>query len=260
MGNLLKSDLYRLFKSKSFYVCMAVAALLMAGGAFLNKWALEMAARNSGMPAPELPFKNGIAYGLTVFSSGDIHLFMAILIAIYITSEFTHGTMKNVVSKGFSKIQIYISKLIAMSVATYTMLAVMLVFGTIAGFIVTGTFGETTADFVPQAFRMIGIELLLHTALASVFVMIAMIIRNGGATIAVDIIGVFTVAPLIYSLLDWLFDANITQYSLQNNIQSFNYNFVKTGDEIIRSILVGLIFLVATAAIGMFAFKNTDVK
>lgn len=46
-----------------------------------------------GLPST-LRFKDGISYGLIAFTGGDIQMFIAIFSAIFITSEFVHGTMK----------------------------------------------------------------------------------------------------------------------------------------------------------------------
>lgn len=262
MINLLKSDFYRLFRSKAYYICILVSCLLFAAGAFIIKWSNQLMAQAQKLETvPELPFKSGLSYGFTAFSSGDVHIFMAIFIAIFVTAEFTHGTMKNAVSKGFSKIKIYLTKLITMTAATYIMVLVMLLIGFAAGTIVTGNFIAEGDNFA-LLLRMVAIELLLHLSLTAVFVMIGMIIKNNGGTIAISIIGIFTFGPLIYQLLDMLFDPkkSFTNYGLQNNIKFFYLNLEKTSDDIIRAILVGLAFFVVTTAAGLLTFRKADIK
>lgn len=263
MLNILKSDLYRLFRSRAFYICTFIATLIFVAGAFLSKWANELSAKSQNLDTiPELPFKSGIYYGIGAFTDGSLRLYLAVFIAIFITAEFVYGTMKNAVSKGYSKIQIYLSKLITMTIASYIMLLIMFVFGVLAGTIVTGNFGEATENLTMEALRAVGIELLLYMALTSIFVMIAMIVRNNGGTIAVNVIGVVTFGSFIYQILDMLFDSNtsFSYYGLQNNIALFYNNLDRPGDEMIRAICVGLVFLIVTVAIGMAAFKNSDVK
>lgn len=255
MGNILQSDFYRLFRSRAFYVCTIVASGLMVLGAFLSKLIVEKT--NIGM---ELPFESGLQYGLTAFSDSDVNLYMAIFIAIFVTSEFTHGTMKNTISKGFSKVQVYVSKLITMSVATFLLMLVMFVFGTITGIIITGEI-YTTLD-IPMVLLMLGIEFLLHTALASLFVMVAMIIKSNGGTIAVNIIAIISFGPTVFALLDYLAKKTNTfqKLSLQMNISYFSNYMSSTNEDVIRAILVALVYLAITTALGIFAFHESDIK
>ena len=102
MGKLLRSDFYRLFRSKSFYICTTIVSALLCLSIFMEKWALKVATTQlegmEGLPST-LRFKDGISYGLIAFTGGDIQMFIAIFSAIFITSEFVHGTMKNTISK-----------------------------------------------------------------------------------------------------------------------------------------------------------------
>lgn len=263
MINLLRSDLYRLFKTKAFYVCSLVALALSALGVFMTDWANHMASQNPEMVSTSLTsIKDGLSSGLQVFSDGNVHIFMAIFIAIFITAEFSHGTMKNAVSKGFQRYQIYLSKIVTMIVATYIMISIMFIFTTISATIVSGTFGVLTWNYLGQILAMIGVELLLHAALTSVYVMVAMVIRNGAGVIAINIIVVNSVVPLLYMALTYLFKNKIKfyDYGLRNNILSYLMSLTPPGEDVVRAIIVGLAFFAVTVAAGIFAFKNMDVK
>ena len=266
MKNLLRSDFYRLFRSKSFYICTFVAALLMALNIFIIDWSIRVTStlENAAatMPFAVNPYTNGISYGMIAFTGGDVHMFIAIFTAIFITAEFSHGTMKNAVSKGFHRVQIYSTKMITMTAAAFLMMFVMFVIGTIAATIVTGTLGDISGVLIGQMLKTIGMEFLLHTSLIAIFVMIAMTIKNIGGVIAIDIIGVITLSGLVYLLLEFLFKNTIhfTKYSLINNIKFYYMNTTATGDDYLRSILVGIAFLVVATALGIFAFIKTDVK
>lgn len=263
MKNLLKSDFYRLTISKSFYICSFVAALLYAFGIFILNWTVKMQASvgAEGFDIPSM-YKDGISYGIGAFSSGDVHLFIAIFTAIFITAEFAHGTMKNVVSKGYSRIQIYLSKVITMAVATLVMILIMFVVGTLAATIVTGSFGDITGTLAIQMLKVVGIELLLHTTLTAIFVMTAMTIRNNGGVIAVNIIGIVSLSSLIYLALELLFKNKFefSKYSLLKNIAFYNVNLTAAGEDFLRSALVAIVFFVIITVVGVFTFKKSDIK
>ncbi len=258
MSKLIKADLYRLFRTKSYYICtgillvMSILSLLIMKGTeiFLGEVVFSLL---------EL---TGISYGASAVAGGDIVIFTAIFISVFITQEFVFGTMKNVVSKGFSRVKIYLSKLITMIVATAIMLIALFIVSTVAATIATGELGEITGTFVLEFLRMFAIELLLYSALSSVFVMIAMIVRSNGATIAINIIGVIMFSSLIYELVSLLFKRkyNFYDYSLLNNINTYYINMSPAFEDIIRSIIVGVAFLTVSTLIGVLVFRKTDVK
>lgn len=262
MSRLLKADLYRLFRSKSFYVCTLVLTLLLCASAYLVDWTYTLQENAQVSIQTTNLLQDGISYGLWVFSGGDSHIFMAIFIAIFIASEFSHGTMKNIVSKGFPRYQIYLSKLITMTAFTFIMTMIAFLITTIAATLLTGVFGKLTWTYVGQILRMIGVEFLLHTALTSLFVMISMIIRNTGGAVATNIIGVITIGSLIYKMLELLFRNTImfSEFGLRNNILLYFQNLTPAVNDIIRAICVGVGFLLVTCVIGMLSFENMDVK
>lgn len=261
MNRLIQSDFYRLFKSKSYYICTGVALFLLITNVLLANWLTISAGEENPMYAI-FPYKDGISYGLTVFSNSNILMIIAIFTAIFVTAEFAHGTMKNAVSKGFSKLQIYLSKMITMTAAAFLVFLVSFIAAVITTTIITGTVGEFTGEYVGYIFKTIGIELLLNVALTSVLVMVSMIFRNLGGVIAIDIIGVLTLGTLIFSLLELLFDGKIkfTEFSLLNNISLYAINQAVDGSDYLRSTIVAIAFLVVSSALGIFAFKKADVK
>lgn len=260
MSNLLRSDFYRLFRSKSFYVCTVVAMGLIALNIFLLDWASRVAGEGVNLDVSTL-YKDGISYGLTAFSNGNVQMILGIIIAIFVTAEFSHGTMKNVVSKGFPKLQIYLTKLISMTVASYIIIIATFVVGTISAIIVTGTLGDLNGEYISKIVKTIGIELLLNTALTALILLVSMVVRNLGAAIAINIIGIMSFGPLIFSILEYVVKGKIkfTEYSLLNNIAFYANNTAK-GSDYLRSLIVGLIFLAVSTVLGIYAFKKSDVK
>lgn len=261
MARLLRSDFYRLFKSKSFYICTAVAFSLFCLSLLMVELVYHMSDSNKTMYANAIP-KDGLSYGLSAFTDGsDAKMIIGIVIAIFVAAEFTHGTMKNVVSKGFSKIQIYLSKLITMIAAACIMLFVTSFVGTVFASIATGKVGHFSGDFVSQIFKTLGIEILLYAALVSLYVLVAMLVRNMGGAIAINIIVISMFAPIIFQLGDVISKNKIkfTNYSLINNITFYGIETAK-GSDYLRSVIVALVFLAVTIALGMFAFVKSDVK
>lgn len=261
MSKLLRSDLYRLFKSKSFYICSFIAFGLFILNLCIAYWASNIDTGNGEMLTNLLP-KDGISYALGAFANGNVQMILAIITGIYITADFAHGTMKNVVSKGFSRIQIYVSKLITMIVAVFIIILATFIVGTIGATIVSGKLGDFSADSVKHIAGVVGIEVLLNTALTSLLVFVGMLFRNLGGTIAFNILGVMSFGPLIFSLLELLVKNKIkfTEFSLSNNIMFYISNDSISGSDYLRSVIVALVFFAISTGLGIFAFLKTDVK
>lgn len=261
MGRLLRSEFYRLFKSISFFVCTLIIIVLSVGSAFLYEWSYRIA-QQQGFSGMMPLYEDGISYGLMTFSGGNTLILMAIFITIFVTSEYAHGTMKNTISKGYQRYQIYLSKLITMLVGTSLILIVMFVTGVITGSLIRGSIGDLSGDKFGILLATLGIQLLLHAAFVAVFVMIANTIRNNGGVIAINIVGILIVFPLIFQALDLIFTNKVvlSKYSMQMNITLFGQLTQLQSEAVIRAVLLGAAYLVATTVIGIFAFNKTDVK
>lgn len=250
MLNLLRSDFYRLFRSKSYYICMLVSAFLVALGiivVYLN---------NKMDTTTKVALPNGIDHGLSAIT-GNIPMFLGIIIGIYVTAEFTHGTMKNVVSKGFSKIKIYLSKYITMLAAAYIFLLFTWMIATIGATIFSGEFGAINGKYI----AIIGIELLLYAGLIALLLLVAMVVKNLGGVIAINLIYILLVDQLFFLLLQLIVKNKIkfTEYSILNNILFYSNN-TAVGSDYLRSAIIAVAVFVVATALGIFAFKKSDVK
>jgi len=259
MVSILKADFFRLFKSKSFYICALVSAVLFGLAIFVLDWSIKVTAAQGFEMA--FPYNDALSYGIVSFMDGTVHMITGIFVAIFVTSEFSHGTMKNVVSKGFSKVYIYLSKLIAMTVAEYIIVFATFVTGTLCAWIVTKEFGSLSGDFGEYFFKSIGIELYLSFALIALMLMVSMSIKNMGGSIAINILGVMSLGNILFSLLEYMVNGKIkfSKFSLIYNI-SFYTKMGASGSDYIRSLIVGAVFLIVSTVLGILIFKKSDVK
>lgn len=260
MKNILKADFYRLFISKSFYICTLVSAALFCLGICVMRWTYNMTA-SQGIEINFI-YKDGLSYGMTAYMDGSIHMIICIFIAIFVTSEFSHGTMKNIVSKGFSKIYIFLSKLITMTVAAFIIVIVTAITGTVVTGIVIGEFGSLSGEFGSFVLKTTAIELYLFVALTALFLMVSITVKNLGAAIAIGVIGIVSFENVIFALIEILVDRKIkfSEFSLMYNTLFYRMNMEAGGSDYIRSLIVGAVFFLVSIVFGIFMFKKVDVK
>lgn len=106
MRNILNGEWYKWKKNKAFWIC-----LLSAVGLVLLVY-LTMTAAGQAMGAGgDVLQETGISGMAEQFAGGGlVTMFSAIFLCIWVISDYTHGAMKNVVGKGYSRIQVFLAK------------------------------------------------------------------------------------------------------------------------------------------------------
>lgn len=272
MLNLVRADFYKLFRSKAFYICAAISVALVV--------VIILAANLSYIAATDAiskaPTDDSSIQALSAFADMKptgiwsikqcfdfVSLFIGIFSSIFITLEFSSGTMKNIASRGFSRYKIFLSKFFVCSFVCFAFIILNLAAGMITGTALQG-FGETTNHFLADFSRLFGLQLMVHIAITAIFVMVAFLIRQNGGTIAVNMC-IIMVSGTILKLIDLLVDKisgkdfDINKYWIFEFRNLFSQLDIAQ-DDITRGIIVALSFLFGAIIIGTFAFSKTDIK
>jgi len=262
MRSLISSDLYKIRKGKYAFVCTILYTLLAVAFAALVYAGSKIMEAEEEMVGIGYQFIRESITGGTVI--GNASLFLAIIVSIFVGSEFGFGTIKNSATKAYSRVQIYVSKLaVSLIIATIISLIVTGI-GVIAATVAFG-FGTPPDGYMVDAIWNVLLQLYLTLALTSLFVMMAMLIRQSGGSIAANIcILTFlgTIAMLGSYLLEWLFKIEVmfTEYMPSMIITELGMVEVLDKSIVTRSLVVGTACLAITTAIGLFTFQKRDVK
>lgn len=253
--NIIKSEFYKLKKSKLSWICLIVCAVAACIIPVAVKQAIAMGEHEFEAAAGGAINALFFSLGMPIFT-----LVCALFTSIFVSSEFHNGTMKNYVSKGFDRKKLYLSKCLVCAVAVTAMFLVyvllMLASGSIfLGFAPAGTFKGGV--FVGVMF----IIWLLIMAYTVVFVAMGMQLRSNGAAIATNICLV-AILPTLMSALDYLFkftSFKISQLWIGGNLSAIATMTPTTGN-IISAVIVGVAWLLLAGIGGMFLFKKQDIK
>lgn len=281
MLNLIKSDIYKLRKAKSFWICIIIAICLSAIMTYFIDFTYKMMNNIEAetLASEEMMQQNGmnISVGNTPLNYDDLNassllltqfsssaaILMAVFISLFVGGEFTYGTIKNLASKNYSRTKIYCSKLIVSIAASLFLTVLSVGSATLVGTALWG-FGDVSSEMAGDLIVGSLIELLLITAFASLFVMFSMLVRQNGGSLAVNICTLEFVSLFVMigeMVIKKVFDKTVT---LSNYLLSTNMNQIAmqelTGKQITRSILVAVVFLSATTAIGLYTFNKRDIK
>ncbi len=264
MINILKSDFYKLFRMKSFYICGILATILSALNILLTFFNLNL---NYGEYAAQIAKLYGCS-GFWGFQMGlsSAPLFFIILISIFVSSEFSHGTIKNTLSVGNSRTSVYFSKLITSISAVIMYSLICAVVSCIIGTAFWG-FGEdiTRSEYL-DLLRMMGLYYLAELARISLFVMIGFLLRNTGATIAMNLLLAMGVADIIVSLINKLINniPSVDNFDLKKYLPStYCSNFLSLSiskETLVTGLIVCVSSIVLFSTLGWFIFKKRDIN
>lgn len=251
MLNLLRSDFYKLRRSKSFFICLGMLAAIVAY-IIID---FSSSAHIKEELSPSTFHWIYMFFYERSFLPYFIPLFQAIFITMLITSEYNNGTIKDPVSLGFSRIEIYISKLITVSVGSILMMLVAIFSIVITSIFVFGIYGSFSMYDLLLIVRMFFIQTLLYAAYGSLFLMIAFLIKNIGGTMA---FGIFF-SLILGSLGSVVGDSKWGRILLFMNFSSTAMPHPQAVDMRI-AIVVALSYLILCLSIGGFTFKKQDIK
>lgn len=281
MTHLIRSDFYKLKKARYFWVCLAITVILAVGSVFLLDFTYRMMGsqmESQVTQQQETLDESGVSVSvegvatsyddlsvssqMVTFFAGNTTLILAVLISLFVGSEFNHGTIKNIASGQYSRAAIYGSKLITSMAAGILLTLIYVLFSSVTAAILWG-FGEVSSGYWPETLGSAGLELLLLCAFISIFVMFGIIIRQNGGALAANICFlefVSLAAMLGEMLIKKLSGKTVTlsTYLIDANMNALLGGLDRT--VVIRSLCVGIIFFLAALLIGVTNFQKRDIK
>lgn len=251
MINLLRADIYKLFRNKSIYICSGLSCVFLIMTLFIKYFAYSYIGERDTM----------INSFPDIFR-GNLITLLAIVVSILVSFDFSKGTVKNYISKGFKREEVYVSKFIV-SFITFLIFVLVnfLMFCIVSPFLFN--FGEFTQSVAIGLFRMIGLEMLAFIAIISVFVFISMLIRSLNGAITVNLCILFF-APIVLSVISAIVSKSLTikfnlgEYFVLNYPEMLAAYSLANG-VVIRSVIVSIVTIAVTTLLGIITFKKRDV-
>ena len=281
MLNLIKMDLYRMFRTKSLYViCIVLAAALLfttilcktdyeilnEADAVQQEQVAELTTENINVGMiVTLPTEPGEK--VTVFdiffgnSQGKFYaLFLVIFVVLFSTADISSGYIKNIGGQVQSRGALVISRAIALAVFTIMTLAGVFVFQAVANGIIFGYLEWGDARAILLYFAT---EVVLHYALVLICMTIAVTLKNNVISMVIAVCLTMNVMTIVYGLVN-----NAIQKMGIQNFQIYEYTITGKlsllpmnpgGKECLAAFGVALAFIVATIVAGSVVFQKRDI-
>lgn len=173
MISLFRADTFKLRKSTSYYLFFLISIIFVISMLYVShNWSDAEFIKQGMSPGP----KNA-GWALSQWMSDIMLLFFSFPVSIFVASDFTNGTAKTIVAKGYSRFKIYFSKLILSFGISCSLFLVYIITAMVDGGLQYG-FQSISGVLLLQILRFIGLQLLNICTLTSVWVMVAVIFRN----------------------------------------------------------------------------------
>lgn len=254
MGNLVKTEWYKLKKDRSFWV---LTLFLLAFSVLYPLDQLRSPGAISNLPSENDYYRGAI---LSI-NSQIVWILPAILAGFFIASEYSMGTMKSIASSGNSRVRMYFAKLIVFSIGSITILLILPIFMMGASSIYLGF------DAMPEwtyYFQTIGLIALYAASFASIMAFFSTIFTDSGKAIGF----LFLFLLLSPSLLQFLSDkvsflkpmithSIFLSHSLILGIDQINH---WTSDDVLTFIVVPIVTFLVFGILGSIIFRKKEIK
>ena len=235
MKNLIRGHIYQLKKDNFFFGCLALSFIF-----------LIVSIRFSSQTAELVPV-TGVNSLMGTFLGGDIILYAFMLLTANIVAEaYRSGVMKNIIGRGISKKQYYLSIVFTISAAY---LLVMLISGIIAGVLAYSRFGMGTILYPGYYALSIIARVLFVMAHISFAVTMTILTRNAitGVVFGLVIPNIPRILEMVFGFLRIHIGLDFFKisthmpsvYAASNDLSSFLPCFVVGSGYLILSIVAG---------------------
>lgn len=283
MLNMIRMELYRMFKTKSLYVIWLVlaAGILFTTGLSADEMKTytmeekqEMYEYATGQQKSDtvnlgmdvtVPTKPGDTVSVFDLFYGNIKgkflaLFMVIFAVLYSTADMTSGFIKNIAGQVRDRRGLVFAK--GVSLFVYTVLT-MLIFTGIQTISNALFFDELVFGPVKEFLQYAGIQMLLHFALLIIVMCIAIVLRNNVISMMLSVCLCMNVLVIFYSFLDNLIakahikNFHVLEYTVTGNISFLETNV--TAKMAVTALAVSIAFVIVMIEVCSTVFKKRDI-
>lgn len=268
MLNLLRMDLYRMLRSKGFYICFGVLTFisLFAFGMlyviaspsaqdFLAQkgMAMDQFQSDTGMVLNSLSILD--VFHQTNITGGFFAVTIGVLASLFIGIDFEAGFIKNILCVHENKWDYILSKLCCLSIVNLLYLVGTFLVQLPLNLLLGGVFDYSSVSDVLLYMVLVWMVENAFTAL-SLFICMLTRSKSAGIACAILINGgiIYMLVSTFLGLFHW---DGITHYSLYYLLSSLT--FPHTGADIIKPVIIAAVHLVLYTVIGKILLSKKDI-
>jgi len=270
MLNIIRADIYRILRGKALYITLIVL-LAVSILNVMSMYSFETGAITFYMPAgledevallaPQL-IVNGVNMPrLIAIQMENFVFFLLPVIVIVAGAIFSHGTVKNDLAWGVSRVKLYFSKLILASIICVLLMLFFVASATVGAIILGGIGGSAPPGHWMEILQIYSAQLLFMLSYISIGVFLAFVTRRvaaiNGAYMAYIFVPLFIITIIvgINGNLSWLLDfEKLTNVMLMAELPNLETH------EIVRALGIGSVILASSTIGGIALFRRAEIK
>lgn len=281
MLNMIRMEVFRMFKTKSLYViwmvmiaCVFLTNSLSAEEILTFSMEEKQEMYEAAMDGEEsgnlgmdvtLPTKPGadvsVFDGFYANVKGKfIALFMVIFTVLYATADITSGYVKNIAGQVRNRGNLIFAK--AAALLLYVVLTMLLFIGvqTLSNAI---SYQKLVMGPGKEFFQYAALQTLLHFALITVIMCVAVVLRNNVISMMISVCVCMNILIMLYGVVDQaveklgIHDFHMIDYTVSGKIVNLGMNAAPKAMGM--AALVGIVFIVVMLAISMTVFQKRDI-
>lgn len=261
MLNIVKADLYRIFKSKGVYITLILLFAFISLQVLVGSIG-SIGVQTSQTPTIEAARLTGVTAAFATMNIVDNYLYFMLPIIIFISAgDFSSGTIKNVLARGTSRTKLYFSKLILSLVFTFVLLVLNVIWSIGTATVINGFGGEFNLDFVSRILEVFLPQLFLVFAVICVGNFFVFVTRKTATTNSLYIS--FCILPMLLVLIIsqlWPNAERILNFELVTNMRLIGGVSGATDQQVLRAYIIAFIYIIFSTVGGLVIFKRSEIK
>lgn len=291
MINVIKMDLFRMFKTKSMHVIWIIMIITVAFTTYLGKVDFDVQSQmaaaqqeqnraesatedanaeseessvNIGMSV-EMPTAPGERVTLcdmmfSNISSKFVALFIVIFAVIYSTADTNSGYIKNIGGQITRRSYLIISKTVAIFVYTFLTIAIFALVQALSLAVFFGYF--ELGDSIAFSKYMVT-QMFLHVGFAIVCMVLAILIKNNLISMIIAVCMCMNMMSLLYGLVDTLLakmnvqNFQVFEYTLSGRIYLLSMN--PGNGDVLGGVGLAIVYLIVSVVAGCVVFEKRDL-
>lgn len=278
MFNMIKMDLYRMFKSRSFYVIGIIIAALLLFVTYIEKTdpldSVSTSKQNmeeisdediiigiSVNPEYDEEGRISVLSDFTANCSGMVPaLFFVIFTVIFATADHTTGYDKNIAGQVKDRAYIIISKAVSLFVFTVIMSLWYMLMIALSHLVM---FGDVSPGDIKDLVSYTAVQIVLNYALVIIVMTFSIIFRNNLISMIVAICLCMHMFSLLYNGIDLLLkkagasDFSIVSYTVTGKISTLAAGAPVRDN--IEALVVAAAFVIFGGILSSVVFRKRDV-
>lgn len=244
MINLIKFELRRLVKTKSFYICQLVIVF------FVVIATVAFASEDSSIG------EVGEYMLLTSIPNSGMDLILPIFISILICGDFNCGIIKAVIARGYSRSMVYCAKYFTILIVAFSFSIISL----LSFLFCQLRYTKLSVEWDNKLIKILLVQILTMVVIATFSFLFSMILKKKSSSIATGILFP-TIIALFVSVIDGLIKSTnlkLSEFWITTFLNHLSDLEIK--NEILSKIIFcDIVYIVILFVIGCFAFRKSDI-